>query len=513
MSTSFPSEESSHTVSVSLRRFLDEAVFVGAEDIVVRQCVNQAEQCQAGDVFIPRHTAAGDEHDKAEEAVRRGAVAIVSERILPVSVPQCLVSDTHEVYGRICQELAGRPSQRMLTIGVVGTYGKTTTALFVAAMLKRLGGAVAYYTSLGASDSTTCDRLATRPPAARKLSKWLAQADTAGAPAAIVELTPDMLQNQVAAGVEFDLLILTGMRTGQYRGSGNQRSLGQLLQRVAGSMKPHGMLLVNADDACAAQWAEKSDLPTVTYGIDAAEDVRAKRLSRAGGQQQLLVMTGNMLMPLTLSIPGDHVARAALAAVATSWMFDFSVPEAIAGIESLESIPGRMQRLSQAVDVPLYIDAGETPDRVAVALHAINQHQLGPVTAVVDLSRSLDPQWRQRLGEVLDRGARQIVLSASDMPLEMAQSVAMDVLGGCRSPGRVQVIPDREAAIRWAVENTDQGSIVLSGCGISSWVDRDGRMVTDETIAKQAISQQNQRTPTPVLSIFPPTEPTAFFSH
>ena len=65
----------------------------------------------------------------------------------------------------------------------------------------------------------------------------------------------------------------------------------------------------------------------------------------AGGDQQLLTVVGNMVMPLTLKMPGDHIARAALAGVAAGWMFDLPVAEAIAGVESLQTIPGRMQRV------------------------------------------------------------------------------------------------------------------------------------------------------------------------
>ncbi len=510
---SLPSKGITESGGLSLRSFLTQAVFVGADDICLLRCCQRADQCRPGDVFIPRHTAAGDEHDNVELAVRRGAVAVVTERLLPVSIPQCLVEDTHQVFGSVCQALIGNPSQRMLTIGVVGTYGKTTTALFVAAMLKRLGGAVAYYTSLGCSDSRDCDRTATRPPAPRKLAKWMSRAECVGSPAVIVELTPAMLQQQVHAGVEFDMLILTGLRPGQQRGKPTSQEFGELLMQLAGNLKSHGMLLYNADDALAAAWAEASGLDCVDYGLDAARLVRGKRLARSGGEQQLLTMSGNLIMPLTLKIPGDHIARAAMAAVATSWMFDFSVPDALAGIEALDKIPGRMQRLSTAVDTPLYIDAAETPDQVAVALHALRQHQLGPTTVVMDLSCRLDAQWRQRLGEVLDKGADRVVLSASDMSLEAARCMAMDVLGGCRSAGRVQVIPDRWAAIDWAVANTSKGSVLLTGCGVRAWTDRDGIPVTDESVAKQAVAKKNSQAKLPALSIFPPSAPSAFFSH
>lgn len=517
MSTSFrdgfSGNDKARSQGLSLRSFLREAVFVGAEDILVSRCAYRAEDCQPGDVFIPLHNAQDDQHDHVELAIRRGAVAVVTERLLPISVPQCMVDDTREVYGRVCQALVGHPSQRMLTIGVVGTCGKTTTALFVAAMLKRLGGAVAYYTSLGSSDSTACDRSATRPPAARKLARWMEQSELAGSPAAIIELTPSMLQQQVAAGVEFDLLILTGMRPSQLRGSASQVHFAELMRRVSENLKPHGMLLYNADDAAAAQWAESSGLDCVNYGLDVAQHVRGKRLSRSGGEQQLLTVTGNLLMPMTLKMPGDHVARAAMAAIAVAWMFDFSIPEAVAGVEALDKIPGRMQRVPATFETPVHIDAAESPDRVAVALHALRQQQFGPTTVVMDIGCRLDPQWRQRLGEVLDKGADRVVLSASDMSADMAQSLAMDVLGGFRSPGRVQVIADRSAAIRWAVDHTHTGSILLAGCGVKTWTDREGDPVTDEVATKQALARKTTTLPAAVLSIFPPAEAAPYFSH
>ncbi len=510
MSTSTPGGAYS---TVSLRGLLREAVFVGADDIRARRCVHKADQCKLGDVYVPMQGSAADGHDDVEQAIRRGAAAIVAERLMPVSVPQCLVDSTPIAYGKICQALAGNPSQRMLTIGVVGTHGKTTTALFLSAMLKKLGGQVAYYTSLGASDSTSCDRTAVRPPATQKLARWLKQADLAGAPAAVIELAPSMLQNHITSGIEFDLLVVTGMRPSQLRGAQNLKNSQLALEEVINQMKSHGMLLYNADDAYATRWAGKASLPAIGYGLDASQNVRAKRLSRAGGEQQLLTVVGNMVMPLTLKMPGDHIARAALAGVAAGWMFDLPVAEAIAGVESLQSIPGRMQRVTQSVDVPLYIDAGETPDRVAIALHALQKHQLGPTTAVVDVSSRLHPQWRGRLGEVLDLAASRVVLSASGCSAANAQSVIMDVLGGFRCPGRVQVIANRDAAIRWAVKNTQAGAILLSGCGSMPWLDANDELSSDEIVAKEAVEAKNYQPIAPILGIFPPTSPTPFFSH
>lgn len=497
---------------ISLKQFLDEAVFIGAKDIEVRRCCNRADKCQAGDVFVPDHSGSGDEADKAEVAIKRGAVAVVTERLLPVTIPQCLVDDTRVVYARLCQALAGNPTQRMLTVGVVGSQGKTTTSLFIASLLKRMAGAVAYYTSLGSSDSTECDRTAITPPGAAKLARWMERADRSGAPAAVVELSPPMLHNQAIAGMEFDLIVVTSMRPGQFRGSPNTQQIEALVTGCISQLKDHGVLIVNADDASAASFAERVETPTVLYGLDAGHHIRGKRLSRNGGEQQVLAIAGTTMMPLTLKMPGDQVARAALAALAVAWITELPIPQCIGAIEALQTIPGRMQRIQQAVDVPTYIDAGQTPDRVAMALHALRLHQFGPCTVVMDLGNQLDANWRQRLGEVLEKNAARVVLTSSDLSPEATQRLAMDVLGGCQSPGRVQVIPDREAAIAWALRNTQTGCVLLSGCGANLWTNRQGLDTSDEIVAKRVIAQCNEKSATKPLCIFPPSSSTEFFS-
>ncbi len=497
---------------VSLRNLLKRAVFVGADDITASRCVGRADQVRPGDVFVPQCFAGRDEHEAIGDAIARGAVAVVSERLLPVSIPQCLVEDNRVAFGVICQALAGSPALRMLTIGVVGTHSKTSTSLFLSAMLKGVGGSVAYYTSLGSSDSVSCDRTTTQQPSARKLADWMQRADRAGSPALVIEIGQAMLQHQVTAGVEFDLLVVTGLRAGQHRGCASQRRYQQWLDEMMDRMKPHGMILYNADDASATQWATATDCTAIGYGLDMSEHVMGKRLSRAGGQQQLLVRAANTLMPLTINMPGDHMARAALAAISAGWMFDFPLSELVPCVERLPSIPGRLQRVSTSVDVPVYIDAADTPDRLAVALHALRSHQMGPCTAVVDLNDRLHPQWRTRLGDVLEKSGARVVLTGSGLSNDETRSAAMDVLGGLTSPGRHEVIANRAEAIRWAVHNTHQGCILLAGCGSEPWQTANESVVTcDDSVARTALAERlanlsavAQATQPPMLSIFPP---------
>ena len=124
----------------------------GSREVRVTSCCSDPTQCRAGDVFIAICDDHYDGHDYVYDAIERGAVAVVAERMLPVQVPLFLVDDTRAAYGEICQSLVDRPTREMTTIAVTGTHGKTTVAKLLVNVLRAAGQRVGVTNSLDCSD-------------------------------------------------------------------------------------------------------------------------------------------------------------------------------------------------------------------------------------------------------------------------------------------------------------------------------------------------------------------------
>src|SRR5215467_5638161 len=128
--------------SVSLRRLLPEAQFVGCADWEVSGCCDDHRRLDPGQVFVAvRGARPGyDGHAFVRQALERGAAGVVVERPCPdAGRLQVVVADTRVAYGRLCQALAGDPTEHLETFGVTGLCGRTVTSLFLRSIFEASG--------------------------------------------------------------------------------------------------------------------------------------------------------------------------------------------------------------------------------------------------------------------------------------------------------------------------------------------------------------------------------------
>ena len=93
------------------------------------------QQVTSGLFFCLKGTTS-DGHAYAKEAIKNGAVALVTERQLFVEVPQIIVENVRETLGKLAAVFYDNPSEKMQVIGVTGTNGKTTVSYMLASILR-----------------------------------------------------------------------------------------------------------------------------------------------------------------------------------------------------------------------------------------------------------------------------------------------------------------------------------------------------------------------------------------
>jgi UDP-N-acetylmuramoyl-L-alanyl-D-glutamate--2,6-diaminopimelate ligase len=462
--------------SVSLRRLLPEARFVGCPDWEVSGCTADSRRLDPGQVFVAVRGTRHDGHTFVAQALERGAAGVVVERLCPEAGRlQVLVPDTRVALARLCQALAGDPVEQLVTIGVTGTCGRTVTSLFLRAIFEATGARMGLIGALGWSDGVTTMPAGPALPDPERLATMLAAMVERGCLGGVVEVADEALQRRGVDGVAFDAAVVTDIASAPGVGSASEQTAIQdrrrWMARLFRHVIPGGAAVVNADDPHAALLgAVNLDARWVSFALERPANVTARieRLDHRGTRFWLRGFDREVAVELRL-IGAHHVAQA-LAAAAVAWARGLTIDAVVAGLESVGPIAGRLEAIEERQDFDVRIDEARTGAELEQVLTALRDLGFRRIHCVLGAEGLQDRGVRLGLAQAAEQGADRVILTSDNPRTEDPNQILDDLLSGFRRPGRVRLEPDRQCAIEAALHDARTGDVVLiAGKGRQSY--------------------------------------------
>ena len=152
----------------------------GGAELEVSRVIHDSRRCEEGCLFVAIPGLAADGNAFVEAAMKKGAVAVVSEEAPRPGTPWVRVDDAREALALFSAAALGHPGQQLDLVGVTGTNGKTTTTYMIDAALREAGETTGL---LGTVDYRIGDRVAEAvrtTPEASDLQSLLRQMVDAG---------------------------------------------------------------------------------------------------------------------------------------------------------------------------------------------------------------------------------------------------------------------------------------------------------------------------------------------
>ncbi len=448
--------------SHSLRDLLPSAQFVGSDDIRFQGVADSASVARPGELAIHR-LGDTDPLRLAADAMARGCTGIVTEQLLPCSLPQCVVGDVDAAAATIRATLLDRPDRRLLTVGVAGSAGKSTTALLIATLVRSLGVRTAYQTDLGTSDGVVSSTPSAPVPHGEAVVEWMGEAVDTGCEVAIVEMPEDPLRHGGYDAIELDVLVLTG--TLDPRNDFGPTALHCGLERLT----DNGAVIVPADDPRAERLVRDSGVAMVTYGVRKSAEVTVKLVEQTDGMTTSFLCQGDTTAVMESTLCGGAMA-ANHAAAAT---FGILIGQPLTGIAealgSLRGVPGRLQQVAGDVDAKVLVDAAGSTRRATESLRAARgMRQSGRLWCVLAIDGSETPEELARYGGLVERFADHAILTSAESAKPDFLALSHHVLDGVKRCASLRLVANREAAVRWAVRHANPRDMVLVLGGVTA---------------------------------------------
>ncbi len=445
----------------------------------------------AGDVFFAYPGDEADGRRFIDDAIERGAAAIVCEAAGlawhgPADIPVLAVADLKACVGLVAGLWYGQAAPALFTVAITGTNGKTSCSQWLAAALSRLTGPCAVIGTLGTGlfRRGSVDQLAETgytTPDAILLQRRLRDLRLAGATALAIEASSIGLDQGRLNGLPVRTALFTNFtrdhldyhgdmatyeaaKTRLFDQPGLQHAVLNLddamglrlltyLQHSAPQMALTGYTLAATADA---------DAPPAGTTVLRAVDIRS---SHAGTSFQLMTPDGTMLVRTRLV--GRFNVSNVLGIIGVLMGQGHALRAIVDAVEALTSVPGRMQQFG-GQDAPLVvIDYAHTPDALEKTLAALRpaaEQRHGKLWCVFGCGGDRDPGKRPQMG-LAALAADQIIVTSDNPRSEAAADIIAQILlgtepqdGGHATP---QVVEDRAAAILWAVRHAANADVIL----------------------------------------------------
>ena len=436
----------------------------GSGDVAVLGVTQDSRTVERGDLFLAWKGTGVDAHDFVPAAVEHGAVATVVERPVDVEIPQLVVTDGRRAAALVADAVMGCPSLELLTVGVTGTNGKTTTALLIRHLVApemptAVIGTLGLIDDQGLRPGT--EGLTTPGPV--QVAVWLRDLADGVTGAVVVEASSHALAQHRLDGVSFDVAVFTNLTQDHLDYHDDTADYLRAKARLVELVVPGGTVVVNhADPAWASLDVGGRELRT--YAVELAADLTATDvILESGGTTFTLVADGSSHAVQT-PLVGLYNVENALAAIATALAAGVAI-DAI--VERLASAPQASGRLEAVVTEPftVLIDYAHTPAALEGALAAVKPFTPGRLIVVFGAGGDRDRTKRAPMAEAVRRVADLVVLT-SDNPRTEDPEIILDDLAEGLGDAQYLRVANRREAIRGALQAAKSGdTVVLAGKG------------------------------------------------
>ena len=452
----------------------------GGLDLEISHINYDSRRIEPGDLFVAMKGHSLDGHEFMGDAVRKGAVAVLSEletdavvrklKCRPNQMPVLLqVKNSRKALSQLAATFYDHPFRNMNLIGITGTNGKTTTSYLLESILMAAGRNPGVIGTINRRIAHLCFKSSVTTPESLDLMKILREMADQSATDVIMEVSSHALDQGRAADCPFRVALFTNISRDHldyHHSMDDYFRAKSLLFKDLGNRgtKENACAVINTDDPWGKHLTALTEARTVTYGLENSCDVTAKNISvsRKGLYARLIFEKGEEI-DIRSSLIGNFDIYNIMAAASAAMAMGVDSKAIALGLERMKGVPGRMELVPNDRSLAIVVDYAHTPDALEKALAATKQITSGRILTVFGCGGDRDKGKRYEMGRIAGANSHRIFITSDNPRSEDPASIAGQIEKGVIASGQRNYILelDREKAIRMAIREAMNGDLVL----------------------------------------------------
>lgn len=509
-----------------LCRKIDCEVLQGSLETDVADIIYDSRKISDGTMFVCMVGAVTDGHQYIPDAVEKGASAIVVERAeaavqIPDDITVIKVASARYALALMSAAYFDYPAEKLTTIGLTGTKGKTTTTYIINDVLRRAGKKAGLIGTIAVVIGDKSMPAKNTTPESYEIHRFMAQMVEAGCEYAVMEVSSQGFKLDRTAGIMFDYGVFTNLSP-DHIGPSEHADFDEYLRCKSMLFRQCRTGIVNIDDAHTEAVLEGHTCDLVTFSVEkhggqseertgggSAGSFAGKQMNGMAGKQaanggagriasdliaadliasdiEFLKEDGKLGMAFTASglmecrakihIPGYFSVYNALTTMAVCRQLGVPEQDILAGLETVQ-VKGRVEMIPVSKDFSVIIDYAHNEVSTRSVLKTLKQYEPNRLIAVFGCGGNRSKVRRYDIGRVAGELADFCILTSDNPRFETVSDINNDIkVGLAEHDANYIEIEDRKEAIAYAITHAQPGDmIVMLGKGHEDYVEIAGK--------------------------------------
>ena len=418
-------------------------------------------QTQPGDLFVAVRGFEADGHRFIPKAMERGAAAVLCETPPEDGTPFVQTKDCRLGLALASREFFGNPAGEMTLIGITGTSGKTTSSYLLKHLLEsKLDAKVGLIGTNGNWIGDEYLHTEHTTPESYELHRLFRRMADAGCTHVVMEVSSHSLTLERVAGITFDVGVFTNLSQDHLDFHKDMEEYAAAKRKLFSQCREGW---INGDDAWTDFMLRGAQCPCRVYSAAGkAAELSAKDVRMSAAGVRFAALYEGSLAITRLGIPGLFSVYNALGVMAVGLSLGISLEDCADAMDSAKGVKGRMELVPTDGDYAVLIDYAHKPDALEKVLKTLRPVTKGRLIALFGCGGDRDHLKRPIMGKIAAELADLCVVTSDNPRTEDPQAIIDDILVGMKKSGTaIQVIPDREKAIAWALDKALPGDVIL----------------------------------------------------
>ena len=446
----------------------------GNADIDIEILTADSRKAEKNSVFVCIKGAISDGHNYIEAALSQGAAAIVVQadadlekykaimaeydNVTVVSVP-----NTRFALAMMSTEYFGNPAKELFIVGITGTKGKTTTTYMIRSILEACGIKTGLIGTIETIIGDEVIKSRNTTPESYQLQEIFRKMADCSCKAVVMEVSSQGIKLDRTAGIMFDIGVFTNLSQ-DHVGPNEHDTFEEYLECKARLFNQCKIGIINADDQYTDKIIANADCKIETYGCTQNADLRATDIELShvlGNAGVRFNCSGLVDMSVELGMPGEFSVYNALCAIAVTR--HFNVDKALLK-ETLMTVKvkGRVEPVYVSEKFAVIIDYAHNPVSLESVLKTYKAYNPNRLICLFGCGGNRDRSRRFDMGEISGNLADLTIVTINNPRTDDPEQIIADIKTGIeRTDGKYLIIKDRKEAIEYAIENAQQGDIII----------------------------------------------------